>query len=184
MSEPATEPRRSWPLFLVAAGAFLPGIGLLFAAVGLTWALISDRPRALRAAVLAVAGGLLNLVGVGVILWRMQSKPGYAMGMRMAAQQDLLNVVQALEAHRKKWRAYPERLSLLNSGLSLRPVNLNDVSVGFPAFPREYIYLRSPDGRTYDLYGVGADRQAGTPDDVRPELPDSLKRRSGFRPAR
>jgi hypothetical protein len=49
--------------------------------------------------------------------------------------------------------------------------------------PREYQYELSPDGRTYTVYGVGADGQPGTADDVYPGLgagtgqrrPDSME---------
>jgi hypothetical protein len=180
-----TNPKRSWPLLLVAAGAFLPGVGLVFAAVALTWGLVSDRPNALRAAGLAALGGLLNLAAGAVLLWRLQANSDFTAGLRRAVQQAQVLVVRALEDYRAKWKEYPARLSLLNQGmLAIGAVNLNDLSVGFPALPREYRYARSADGRSYDLFGVGPDRTPGTPDDVRPALPDSLARRSGYRPAR
>jgi hypothetical protein len=68
--------------------------------------------------------------------------------------------------------------------LSLKFVNVTDLSAGAFPVPRLYTYRRSGDGRWYDVYGVGADGQPDTADDVRPELPDSLARRSGYRPSR
>jgi hypothetical protein len=179
-----TSAKRSWPLLLVAAGAFLPGVGLVFAAAALTWGLISDRPKALWAAGFAAFGGLLNLAAAAVLLWRLQGNAEFTAGLRRAVQADLVTVVRALEDYRARWQEYPARLSLLNQGaLALGAVNLNDLSMGFPALPGEYRYTRSPDGRSYDLFGIGPDRTPGTADDVRPALPDTLARRSGYRPA-
>ena len=49
--------------------------------------------------------------------------------------------------------------------------------------PKEYHYELAPDGRTYALFGVGVDGKPNTTDDVYPEIPDSLSRRSGYRPS-
>lgn len=109
----------------------------------------------------------------------------FTTALRRGVQQDLVNVVQALEDYRAQWQEYPRELSTLTQGaLALKAVNLTDRSPGFLALPRRYQYVRSADGRTYDLFGVGRDRRAGTPDDVRPVLPDSLASRSGYRPSR
>src|SRR4051812_5282085 len=45
-------PKRSWPLLLLAGCSLLPGFGLLFGAAGVSWGLVSDRPRARLAVVL------------------------------------------------------------------------------------------------------------------------------------
>jgi len=177
--------RRAWPLLLLATGAFLPGVGLAIAGVALTWALLSDRPHALWAAGMAGLGGVLNIVAAGVLLWRLQGDPKFDAALRAGVEQDLVNVVQALEQYRTEWGEYPRELSLLNQGaLSLKQVNLVDRSPGLFTIPRPYHYQRSPDGRGYDLFGVGPDRLAGTTDDVRPSLPDSLAHRTGYRPPR
>ncbi len=109
----------------------------------------------------------------------------FTTALRRGVQQDLVNVVQALEDYRAQWQEYPRELSTLTQGaLALKAVNLTGRSPGFLALPRRYQYVRSADGRTYDLFGVGRDRRAGTPDDARPVLPDSLASRSGYRPSR
>jgi hypothetical protein len=41
-----------------------------------------------------------------------------------------------------------------------------------------------PDQQTYTLFAVGTDGEAGTADDVFPNLPDSLARSSGYRAPR
>ena len=181
-----TKPKRSWPLLLVAACAFIPGLGFLFASIGLTWALLSDRPRAMRAAVLAGSGGLLNLVGGMVLIWQLQDDPTSAVRRASSARRDLARVVSALESYREAHGQYPRSLIVFTQlPLSLKLVNVSDISTtrGWPV-PRLYAYRRSDDGRWYDVYGVGADGRPDTEDDVRPELPDSVARRSGYRPPR
>jgi hypothetical protein len=115
-------PRRAWPLLLVAGGAFLPGLGFLFAAVALAWSLLSDQPRARWAAGLAALGAGLNLVAAGLLLWYLHGNPNFAAALQTSVRQDLLNVVQALEDYRAQWQEYPRELSALTEGgLALRP---------------------------------------------------------------
>jgi hypothetical protein len=64
----------------------------------------------------------------------------------------------------------------------LHPLNILDQGASFFAF-RPYHYSLAGDGLSYDLFSVGRDGKPGTADDLRPELPDSLKARSGYRPA-
>jgi hypothetical protein len=178
-----TGPRRAWPLFLLAAGAFLPGFGLVFAAVALAWGLLSDHQRALWAAGFAALGGMLNMAAAVVVLWRLHGTASFDAALRTSVEQDLVKVVGALEGYRAEWHEYPRDLSLLGQGaLSLGEVNLTDRSSGLFTARHNYQYVRSPDGQTYDVFGVGRDRRAGTSDDVRPVLPDSVARRSGYRP--
>jgi hypothetical protein len=177
---------RSWPLFVVAACAFIPILGFIFASIGLTWGLLSDRPRAMRAAVLAGVGGVLNLFVWLVLFWQVQDDPASLTQRASSARRDLGKVVAALESYREAHGHYPQSLAVFTQlPLSLKLVNVSDISTtrGFP-LPRLYTYRRSEDGRWYDVYGVGADGRPGTDDDVRPELPDSVARRSGYRPAR
>jgi uncharacterized RDD family membrane protein YckC len=176
---------RTWPLFVVAACAFLPGLGVLFASIGLTWGLVSDRPRALLAAVLAGIGGVLNLVGAVLFYWQMQGDPAWAEVRAPRTKRDLAKLVVALEDYRAANGQYPRSLAVFTRvPLSLKFVNVTDLSAGAFPVPRLYTYRRSGNGRWYDVYGVGADGQPDTADDLRPELPDSLARRSGYRPSR
>jgi uncharacterized RDD family membrane protein YckC len=174
---------RTWPLFVVAACAFIPGLGFLFASIGLTWGLVSDRPRAMLAAVLAGVGGVLNLAGAALFFWQMQGDPKSVAVRSSSAKRDLARVVAALENYRGAHGQYPQSLVVFTQlPLSLKLVNVSDLSTSGFSVPRLYTYRRSDDGRWYDVYGVGQDGRPGTVDDVRPELPDSVARRSGYRP--
>jgi Type II secretion system (T2SS), protein G len=163
--------KRSWPLLLLAAGAFLPGFGIFFAAAALTWGLLSDRPRALLAAILGGIGGALNLVGSVLLLWHMQDDPAYAAASAASARQDLVKLVRALEDHRATFGHYPADLAVFTQlPLSLKFVNVRDLSGGAFGKPRLYQYKRAPDDRTYDVYGAGMDGKGGTEDDVQPTV--------------
>src|ERR1051326_5742947 len=72
---PAPSNTRSWPLLALGACAFIPGVGLLFAAAAVTWGLVSDRPRARWGVILGGAGALLNLAGGAVLVARFQHAP-------------------------------------------------------------------------------------------------------------
>lgn len=162
--------KRSWPLLLLAGCSLIPGFGLLFGAAGVSWGLVSDRPRARLAVVLGAAGALLNLIGGGLLLWHLQEQPAYASVNAASSRADLNKLVAAIESYRKDTGAYPPRLSVfVQLPYSLKLVNIQDFSAGVFRRPREYQYELSSDGRGYTLYGVGADGQPGTADDVYPQ---------------
>jgi hypothetical protein len=162
--------KRSWPLLLLSCCSLIPGLGFLFGAAGVSWGLVSDRPRARLAVGLGATGALLNLVGGGLLMWHLQAQPGYAPVYAASSRADLNKLVAAIEGYRRETGAYPARLSVFAQlPYSLKLVNISDFSGGVFRRPREYQYELSPDGRRYTLYGVGADGQPGTADDVYPE---------------
>ena len=177
-------PKRSWPLLLVAAAAFVPGLGILFASIGLTWGLVSDRPRAMLGVIVAAAGGLLNFAGIALLVWFMEDDPAMAAVNAAGAKRDLAKLVVAIEEYRTTTGEYPPSLLVFTQfPRSLKLVNVTDASTGTFHLPRMYEYARSADGRQYDVFGVGLDGEPRTGDDVRPEVSDSLAGRSGYRPS-
>jgi hypothetical protein len=177
--------KKSWPLFTVAGLSFLPIFGMLFGAAGLTWGLLSSRPRAIRAAFISAGGALLNLIGLFGLAFYMGGRTDglFDQARTVAAQQDLLRLVLELEEYRGEHDEYPPSLSALQKRPAmLRTINIYDQTAGVLT-PRVYAYDLSRDGRSYDLFSRGPDGEAGTPDDIRPALPDSLAARAGYRPA-
>ena len=170
-------------MLTLAALSFIPGFGLFFAAAALSWALVSNRPRAKLAGILAVTGAGLQL-GLGAFtLIRTKDNPEMVQAQRLVISQDLAKVVGALEDYHAENNAYPATLKqLLGYPIPTRFVNIMDQSAGF--FGGEYSYARATDGASYDLYAKGPDGKAGTDDDIRPRLSDSLAAHSGYRPAR
>jgi hypothetical protein len=164
-----TSAKRSWPLLLLASCSLTPGFGLLFGAAGVSWGLVSDRPRARLAVVLGATGALLNLIGGGLLLWHLQGQPAYTSVNAASSRADLNKLVAAIEGFHKETGVYPVRLAVfVQLPYSLKLVNIHDFSAGVFRRPREYQYELSPDGRGYTLYGVGADGRPGTADDVYP----------------
>lgn len=176
---------RAWPLFTVAGLSFVPVLGVLFGAIGLTWGLLSNRRRAITAALIAGTGALLNLAGLLALGFREAREQGlYTQAEVTAARNDLGALVRALEKYREEQGAYPPSLVALQQRPAiLRTINIYDQTAGLLK-PRVYRYELAPGGESYDLYSLGADGQAGTPDDIRPVLPDSVAARSGYRPRR
>jgi hypothetical protein len=177
-------PKRAWPLFLVAALSFVPFLGIVFGGAGATWGLVSSRPRAIRAALIAMTGALLNIVAILLLGMGVGGKPGAALQARRdLTQTELLVVVVALEDYHTAEHAYPPSLQVLQRRmLPRRIVPTMDLSAGPLHLPHEYRYVVAPDGESYDLYAAGPDNVAGTADDIRPLLPDSIRVRSGYRP--
>jgi len=183
MTEPA-QPRPAWPLFVLAALSFTPILGFFVGAVGASWALMSSRRGALRAAAIAGTGALLNLVGMMVFgAFYMKENPITDAALARVIQENLLELVIAIDGHHAEAGAYPVSLQVLQRKLMpLQIVNIYDQSTGVFTWPRPYQYSIAPDEGSFDLFAVGPDRQAGTPDDIRPELPDSLRSRTGYKP--
>src|SRR4051812_48929029 len=149
--------KRSWPLILLSCCSLIPGLGFLFGAAGVSWGLVSDRPRARLAVVLGATGALLNLVGGGLLMWHFQGEPGYAPAYAASSRADLNKLAAAIEGYHKETGAYPARLAVFTQlPYSLKLVNISDFSAGVFRRPREYQYELSPDGRRYTVYGVGA----------------------------
>jgi hypothetical protein len=184
MPNTSARPKRSWPLFALAASGFIPALGLFLGAAALTWGLVSSRPRAMLAALIGGAGALLNMAGGMVIVWRMQGTPVIVAANAATARRDLGRLVGALEQYHVTNARYPRELRVFTElPLSLKLVNIQDHSAGgFRIMPHPYQYRLAPDGRTYVLFAVGADGKPGTDDDVVPVLADSAARRSGYRP--
>jgi hypothetical protein len=184
MSAPQPHPKRSWPLFVLAGGGFIPALGLFLGAAALTWGLVSSRPRAMLAAVIGGAGALLNLAGGMLMVWRMERTPAFAAASSASASRDLAQLVGALEDYRTANGRYPARLEVFAElPLALKLVNIKDNSSGVFRIPHNYQYRLAADGRTYALSAMGGDGKPGTDDDIFPALPDSVARRSGYRAA-
>jgi hypothetical protein len=186
MTEPTQnpKPKSPAPLYVLAGTSFIPVLGLVLGAIGLTWGLLSSRPNAIRAGVISAVGAMLNFVGLFALGFYLASGDGEitARAQEIAVQQDLVKIVRALEEYHEETGAYPAALTdLQRRPAVLRTLNLFDHTGGVFR-PRVYEYELSRDGTTYDLFSVGRDGEAGTEDDIRPVLPDSLAAVAGYRP--
>ena len=176
-------PKGRWPLFLLAWLSLIPIFGFFIGSVAAGWGLVSTRPRALVAAAIGAGGALLNLAAL-VVLGVMtvgSDRPEIVEARRAATQRGLVEVVVALEAYRRREGAYPLTLGVFTERVDFRhPVNPIDPSGGFFP-PRLFEYHPAEDRQTYQLFSVGPDKKPGTPDDIYPELTDSLREQSGWR---
>ncbi|MES1259670.1 MAG: type II secretion system protein GspG [Gemmatimonadota bacterium] len=178
------KPKESWPLFVVAGLGFLPFLGIFFGAAGATWGLISSRRKAMLAALIAASGALLNIGGIVAFTIYNSSTPAAGEAKREFARHSMVGIVSALDAYHEKEHAYPFALDSLPSyhGFGNHVLLIDQTAGPFHGNP-EYQYRVAPDGESYDLFAVGKDNKPGTADDIRPVLPDSIKARTGFRPA-
>lgn len=187
-TEPSAAPtktRPAWPLFVLAGLSYTPILGFFVGAVGASWGLMSSRRGALRAAAISAGGALLNLVGMMVFASSFtDGNPAAEQALGRAAREELVGLVAAIDRHRETAGEYPASLQLLQRKLMpFQVINIYDQSAGAFTWPRPYRYQIAADGQSFDLFGVGPDKKPGTADDVRPELPDSLRSRTGYRPA-
>src|SRR5205823_10597618 len=99
---PAPSAKRSWPLLVLGACAFVPGFGIFFGAAAVTWGLVSDRPRAKLGVILGGAGALLNLVGGAMLIRRFEHTPVVERSRIEMTRRDLGAVVLELERYRDR----------------------------------------------------------------------------------
>jgi hypothetical protein len=175
--------KSSWPLLTVAALSFIPGFGFLFAAAALSWALLSDRPRARLAGALAVAGAVANLAGGAIILLWVRKRPEFQQVQQESTRRDLSVLVGELESFHAKNGRYPASLQeLVGYPIPLKLINIYDNNGGMSMTMVPYQYRVAEGGATYDLFSTGPDRKPGTDDDIRPVLSDSSRDHTGYRP--
>jgi hypothetical protein len=176
--------KRAWPLLLLAGLSFVPGLGLFFGAAAVTWALISDRPRAKLSVVIAGTGTLLNLVVPLLFMLTMQHGEPFTRAEAEQTRRDLAKLVVELEHYHDRTGRYPPSLQVLvGIPVPTRLINIYDHTPGLFGMPRVYEYHPSAEGSDYDLFSAGPDGVPHTADDIRPELTDSLRQRAGYRPA-
>lgn len=185
---PPVGTRPAWPLFVLAGLSFTPVLGFFVGAVGASWGLLSSRRLALRAAAISATGALLNVVVLIVAgVFFAKENPAASAAATLAAakltRENLVELVVAVDQHKAKTGEYPVSLQVVARRLlPFQMLNIYDQSSGVFSLPRPYHYTIAADGESFDLFGVGPDGEPGTGDDVRPELPDSLRGRSGFKP--
>ena len=175
--------KSAWPLFVLAALAFVPGVGFFCGAGAATWGLLSKRPRALVAAAIAAVGVVAQVAGFSAWLFFSGARsPLITQALAEVAGRDMVRLVQAIDDYRAATGAYPSSLTALARGNVGRPLPVYDQGAGIFRGLRLYEYQVAPDGKSFDLYSVGPDRTPGTADDIRPVLPGSLAAHSGYRP--
>ena len=181
---PLSERKPSWPLLTLAVLSFVPGLGFFLGSIAVSWGLLSERPRARLAVGIGAAGALAHLVVFGVFFATFNQRSSlFRQAFAEVTRQDLGGLVLALETYHRRESAYPPTLLELQRKLGFRrPVNILDRSAGLSLDAQPYQYRLATDGASYDLFAVGPDGRPDTADDIRPVLPDSLQKSSGFRP--
>ena len=172
----------SWPLLVVAACSFLPGLGFFFAAGAVSWALLSSRPRRRLALALGVGGAVFNIVGSLFLVAAFSGSPDVQHAQAELTRRQLTSLVAAIDDYRRRHGAFPADLrALQRAAIPFRVIPINDQSRGLLHLGRLYVYRVAADGESYDLFSAGVDGIPGSADDIRPDLPDSVAARSGYR---
>ena len=173
-----------WYWFVLSGTSFIPLIGLLPAAACLIHAATqpTEGRRWLAAtAALAVVSTIVLYASLGYFGF---SETGPFADLRTKQVQPSLQVViRALEYYRVVHGQYPEALDDVapDEELSFLRLHLQDPTVlDLPA--ALFHYTRSPDGQSYDLRSVGADREPFPSDDILPSLSNQEIGRVGLKP--
>lgn len=182
MPDVTPPPRTAGPIFAVSALGFVPVVGLVFGLIGVCWGLMSERPRAIRAAVVGALAMVFNLGAcVALGMWAIREQSGdVSFGTHMA-RQEMIAVVEALERYHGRHARYPDSLvALRNETFKLTDNELYDTGISIFELRRYYRYRPAADRQGYRLFSAGPDGRPGTADDIHPVLPDSLLGRTGL----
>ena len=123
---------------------------------------------------------LPSIVAIVILTLTLRDDPGMRRVTRATTVADLNRLVVTLDRYKAGSGRYPATLQeLVGYPIPLRMLNIYDQSAG-PFHVRPYVYRLAADGRSFDLRAVGPDGRLDTPDDIRPELPDSIAVHSGY----
>jgi hypothetical protein len=189
MSEPTT--RSQEPLgaaaYLLAALAFIPGLGILLGLPSIGWGLLLGARGGRKVVAIAAAGVTLNVLGYAALFYVGVAKKGLFANLEsQMAHQDLRKAVLEIEFWRVQHGAYPDSLAqLIPNAADARLAPLYDHSVPPRGGKAPYFfYQRTPEGTHYWLRGRGPDEQPFTADDILPQLPDPERAKTGLLLAR
>lgn len=158
--------KSSWPLLTLAVTSFIPGFGFFLAAAAVTWGLMSDRPRARLAIAIGVGGALFQIIGLGLMYWKIQDDPAVQSVRAASTTGDLTRIVAELERYRHNTGHYPGSLKqLVGDPIPTVLININDHSASIFGL-KPYQYHLAGTGRSYQLFAVGPDGTPGTSDDI------------------
>ncbi|MGE0440494.1 MAG: type II secretion system protein GspG [Gemmatimonadales bacterium] len=169
------------PVIILAMLGLTPGLGIVFAAAALTWALVANRRGMLVTGVLAAVIGIANIVAVIAFSTGILRKQGGMVTVTVGS--DLASVAAAIEKYREANGRYPAELAELRSPLNpFARVNLTDLAGGFSPRGPMYQYRLGADGDSYTVFSAGKDRTPGTDDDIMPTFAGGYPVAPGYRP--
>lgn len=172
------EPQKSsWPLLLLSATGVIPDVGFLTSVIALSWGLLSDRPHARLATIIAATCAMGQLASLAALQFADRHDPDVLDRQRTFALHDLYRIDRALADFRREHGAYPVDLrTLVGYPIPHLLLSLQDQGTGELSL-KEYVYHLAPDGRSYELLSRGPDGLEGTADDLHPPAVDPFVRR-------
>ena len=173
--------------WIVGACSFIPGLGVLLALVSVILGAIRYKVGGWKILILGLGGIVFNVALFAAAFHvAFSGKLGPGAPFAILARQHLVGVVKSLEYYKQAHGKYPEALEELTAGK--RPevqqgLMIFDTSAGvnFKGRLPYFQYGLLDGGRHYYLFGVGPDGQAGTADDVFPEIPQAETEHIGYR---
>lgn len=173
--------------YVVGFGSFIPALGVLLGLVSIILGALKFKTNGWRLMVLGVLGIGFS---VGLYFWMydevLEKVPGHEKTFERIAEKNLKQTVMALEYYKLVHGAYPAQLSDLFEKKqfgSFGESYLYDTSGGLDMAKKlqPHQYELQPDGQHYYLYDVGPDEQAGTADDIFPDVPQEDLDHIGYR---
>lgn len=167
--------------YVIGGASFIPGIGILFGTIAITWGLVTKKLGGKKLAIIGTCGIGLSVILYGSLFYFgfIQRGGVYDDLRAQLSKSAITSLVQAIEFYKTQNAQYPDSLETLRKSLPENSmVFVFDPShVQLGGEPRHYHYeLKDP--THYYLLGVGPDEKPYTSDDVLPSI--EIKPNSGI----
>lgn len=169
--------------YVIAGVSFIPGMGVVFGVIAITWGLVTKKLGGRKLAVIGVCGIGFNVIIYSALFYfGFVQKGGLYDDLRaQLAKTSLISLVQSIEFYKGQNGQYPESLAVLRESLPENSMILmfDPTQVELAAKPRYFHYELSGESHYY-LLGLGPDKIAYTDDDLLPEVEIKKSSRIGL----
>jgi hypothetical protein len=172
-----------WPAYALAISSFIPYVGMATGSISIFYGMSKRKAGGIKIAVIGFVGLLFTVMSLLSSLYiKFQQDSGTIGLVRVRQAENQLNdLVKAIETYKLQNGAYPESLEALKE--ANHSVSILDPTDASPESgeSREFAYRLDRSGETYFLYSIGPDGIAGTADDIRPTLSQEEMDATGWR---
>lgn len=159
--------------YVLGGASFIPGIGIIFGIIAITWGLVTKKHGGKKLAIIGACGiGLSAIIYGSLFYFGFVIRGGVYDDLRAELSKNTItSLVQTIEFYKIQNGNYPDSLEVLKKSLPEDSiVFVHDPAVVQIGGEPRYYHYEKIDQDHYYLLGVGLDGQPYTSDDVLPNI--------------
>ncbi|WP_415397015.1 type II secretion system protein GspG [Sulfurimonas sp. CS5] len=159
--------------FIIGGASFIPGIGIMFGIISITWGLITKKLGGKKLAIIGSSGIAFSIILYGTLFYFTNIQRGglYDELREKLAVTTITSLVQAIEFYKTQNGKYPKSLEALQIALPKDSMVFVNDPTGVPLTDKpRYFHYELKDESHYYLLGVGIDGNPYTNDDILPDI--------------